>query len=99
DGAPSHGRGCRDGKDMGWRQSWVEAYIVPLPPQVGLAGQLVGYNELRPGVHAERGQIEPDRGLACTVRIEVHHDQHGVGVPLAALGETDQLRLVDVMET
>ena len=49
-------------------------------------------------VTAKGGLVEPDGRLARLVRIQIHDGQHGVGVPLASLGETDQIRLVDVME-
>ena len=83
---------------MGWRPGWVEPYVVGSPPLIGMPGQLVCDNELRPVVHAQRGHIEPDCRLTGCVGVKVHDDQDGILVPLAALGEADQFRLVDVME-
>src|SRR5262249_25300194 len=95
---PSRGESGRNGEYMGWCSRRIEAHIVGLTPPVGLAGQLVCDDELRPIVHAECGHVKPYRGLSRLVWIQVNNHQHRVRIPLAALGETDHARLIDVME-
>src|SRR5262249_18642475 len=96
-GAQLRGHLGGDGQDVSWRQGGVEPNVVGPPPLVGMPGQLVGDNELRSVIHAQRGHVEPDCRLAWGVRIKVYDGQDGV-LTLAALGEADQFRLVDVME-
>jgi hypothetical protein len=91
---------------MGRLMMWIESNVIGLPPLVGLAGQLVGDDELVRPVHAKRRQIQIDGRLTYLVRVEIHDGQHRVGlIPggkacsrEVGFGEADDLGLVDVME-
>jgi hypothetical protein len=85
-------------KDVSWLSRRVESNVIGLPPPVRLAGKLVDHNEVGGAFHSERRQVKPDGGLSRLVRVKVRDDQDGVLGLGQALGEADQLRLVDVME-
>src|SRR5215472_7604073 len=95
---PSRHRARRNGENVSWCNRRIEAHVVGLTPPVGLAGQLIANDKLRPIVHAKCRHVKPDGCLSRLVWIKVHDGQHGVRVRLAALGEADHLRPIDVME-
>ena len=77
---------------MRWRDLWIQPDVVSPAPTVRRARQLVGYREPRPDIYAERGSVQPDRGLTGLARVEIHYDEDRIAARGAGLRRTHSLR-------
>src|SRR5215469_2276751 len=77
---------------MRWRASRVKPDVVRLAPTIRRPSQFIGYREPRADVNVERGPVQPNRGLARHVGVEVDYDEYRVATLYAGLRRTHSLR-------
>ncbi len=74
------------------RNARVKPNVVSLTPTIGLASEFIGDCEPGAYINAERGPVQPDRGLTRLMRVKVNYDENRIAVSEAGRRRTHALR-------